>query len=203
MVYIIGLTGGISSGKTTVANLFSRCFSIEVIDADIISREVVEPGTSCLKAITEHFGTEILLPGGELNRGLLREKIFFENEKKNWLNQLLHPLITKRMLSCLSNVHSPYVLLVIPLLVENNLHKMVDRVVVVDVEETIQVRRTMRRDNISECQVRSILNSQSSREERLLVADDVIENSSVEEGEILLQVKELHQKYLAICGVNL
>jgi len=202
MALVIGLTGGIASGKTTVANLFHQHFGIDVVDADVIARQVVEKGTQGLNAIVEHFGPQILTPEGDLNRAELRQRIFANEEEKTWVNQLLHPMIRQRMEQELEQVTSPYALLVVPLLTENNLQHMADRVLVVDVDEETQIERTVNRDNVSPQQVKSILASQASREQRLAIADDVIKNHS-ENQQLLPQITELHKKYLAICSVNL
>ncbi|NAX20206.1 dephospho-CoA kinase [Vibrio sp. V39_P1S14PM300] len=202
MALVIGLTGGIASGKTTVANLFRDHFGIDVIDADVVAREVVEPGTPGLKAIIKRFGEDILTPEGLLNRAALREKIFSDPAEKNWLNQLLHPMIRQKMRDDLQEVSSAYALLVIPLMVENDLQSMADRVLVVDVDEHTQVARTMVRDDVSEQQARAILQAQASREQRLAIADDVIKNDT-ENQKLLPQITKLHQKYLALCGKDL
>ncbi|QMV13321.1 dephospho-CoA kinase [Vibrio spartinae] len=202
MTFVVGLTGGISSGKTTVANLFHQQFAIDVVDADVIAREVVAMGTTGLAAITEHFGPTILNHDGTLNRSQLREIIFADAHEKSWLNQLLHPMIRQQMQYALAHTTSPYALLVIPLLVENQLQSMTDRVLVVDVDETIQIQRTMRRDGISYPHAQNILSAQATRAERLAVADDVI-NNSAENHQLLPQITELHQKYLAMSGRNL
>lgn len=202
MALVIGLTGGIASGKTTVANLFHQHFGIDVVDADVIARQVVEKGTQGLNAIVEHFGPQILTPEGDLNRAELRQRIFANEEEKTWVNQLLHPMIRQRMEQELEQVTSPYALLVVPLLTENNLQHMADRVLVVDVDEETQIERTVNRDNVSPQQVKSILASQASREQRLAIADDVIKNHS-ENQQLLPQITELHKKYLAICSANL
>ncbi|MFH0225625.1 dephospho-CoA kinase [Vibrio furnissii] len=202
MALIIGLTGGIASGKTTVANLFHQHFAIDIVDADVVAREVVAQGTPGLHAITAHFGDAILHADGTLNRTALRERIFADNDEKNWLNHLLHPLIREKMTQDLRQVRSPYALLVVPLLVENQLQSMADRILVVDVDEATQIVRTMSRDHVSEQQVKAILSSQASREQRLAIADDVIKNNA-ENQKLLPQITELHQKYLAISRTNL
>ncbi|MDF4367662.1 dephospho-CoA kinase, partial [Vibrio parahaemolyticus] len=170
---VIGLTGGIASGKTTVANLFKQQFKIDIVDADIVAREVVEPGTPGLNAIIEHFGYDIVREDQTLDRAKLREKIFSNSDEKAWLNALLHPIIREKMIEDLQQVTSEYALLVVPLLVENKLDSLCDRVLVVDVEPNTQISRTMKRDNVNEEQARAILASQASREQRLTLADDV------------------------------
>ncbi|CAK3994425.1 dephospho-CoA kinase [Vibrio crassostreae] len=201
MAIIIGLSGGIASGKTTVANLFNEHFNIDIVDADIVAREVVALGSNGLKQITEHFGESILLEDGTLNRSRLRELIFSNPKEKQWLNDLLHPMIREKIDSDLSKITSPYGLLVAPLLVENQMQGMTDRVLIVDVPAEVQIERTMSRDNVSREQVASILKSQASREQRLAVADDVIKNHTKNQ-ELLPQITDLHQKYLAISAVD-
>ncbi|MBE8556173.1 MULTISPECIES: dephospho-CoA kinase [Vibrio] len=201
MATIIGLSGGIASGKTTVANLFNEHFNIDIVDADIVAREVVALGSEGLKQITAHFGEAILLEDGTLNRSKLRELIFSDPKQKMWLNDLLHPMIRDKIDSDLSKVTSPYALLVAPLLIENHMQGMADRVLIVDVPVEVQIERTMNRDNVSREQVASILKSQTSREQRLAVADDVIKNHTKNQ-ELLPQITDLHQKYLAISTVD-
>ncbi|AIV06646.1 dephospho-CoA kinase [Vibrio harveyi] len=202
MAFVIGLTGGIASGKTTVANLFKQQFKIDIVDADIVAREVVEPGTPGLNAIIEHFGTDIVRDNQTLDRAKLREKIFSNPEEKAWVNGLLHPMIREKMIEDLEQVTSDYALLVVPLLVENKLDSLCDRVLVVDVEPQTQISRTVKRDNVSEEQAKAILASQASREQRLALADDVVKNNP-DDPDLLLQITDLHEKYLAMCKKNL
>ncbi|MGR5278117.1 dephospho-CoA kinase [Vibrio rotiferianus] len=202
MAFVIGLTGGIASGKTTVANLFKQQFKIDIVDADIVAREVVEPNTPGLNAIIEHFGTDIVHDDQTLDRAKLRDRIFSHPEEKAWLNGLLHPMISEKMIEDLEQVTSDYALLVVPLLVENKLDSLCDRVLVVDVEPQTQISRTVKRDNVSEEQAKAILASQASREQRLALADDVVKNNP-NDPELLLQITDLHEKYLAMCKKNL
>lgn len=202
MAFVIGLTGGIASGKTTVANLFKQQFKIDIVDADIVAREVVEPGTPGLNAIVEHFGADIIRDDQTLDRAKLREKIFSNPEEKAWLNGLLHPMIREKMIEDLEQVTSDYALLVVPLLVENKLDSLCDRVLVVDVDPQTQISRTVKRDNVSEEQANAILASQASREQRLALADDVVKNNP-DDPDLLLQITDLHEKYLAMCKKNL
>ncbi|WP_165310303.1 dephospho-CoA kinase [Vibrio ziniensis] len=202
MALIIGLTGGIASGKTTVANLFHDQFGIEIVDADVIARQVVEKGSEGLQAIHQHFGDEILTADSELNRAELRKRIFANENEKAWVNQLLHPMIRQRMEQKLKQVTSPYALLVVPLLTENNLQHMADRVLVVDVDEETQIERAMSRDKVPMEQAKSILAAQATREQRLAIADDVIKNNAKNQ-KLLPQITELHKKYLAISRKNL
>ncbi|HCH03092.1 MAG TPA: dephospho-CoA kinase [Vibrio sp.] len=204
MTMVVGLTGGIGSGKTTVANLFHDQFAINIVDADIVAREVVEPQSAGLQVIAEHFGHEILTLDGQLNRGALRERIFNNPDEKQWLNNLLHPMIRQRIKQQLAEVTSDYALLVVPLLVENNWQTMIDRLLVVDVKPETQIARTCQRDGVPEAQVHSILASQASRAQRLAAADDVINNDAPlteqSKQELLSQVTVLHKKYLALSG---
>ncbi len=202
MALVIGLTGGIASGKTTVANLFKQQFKIDIVDADIVAREVVEPGTPGLNAIIEHFGNDIVRDDQMLDRAKLRERIFSNSEEKAWLNKLLHPIIREKMIEDLQQVTSEYALLVVPLLIENKLDSLCDRVLVVDVDPETQVSRTMKRDNVSEEQAKAILASQASRQQRLDIADDVVKNNP-DDPELLHQITELHEKYLATCRKSL
>ncbi|MEG1211591.1 MAG: dephospho-CoA kinase [Leclercia sp.] len=194
MGYTVALTGGIGSGKSTVADAFSR-MGIQIIDADIIARQVVEPGTPALRAIAEHFGSELIEPDGSLNRRMLRERIFSHPDEKAWLNALLHPLIQQETQKQMSEATSPYVLWVVPLLVENNLHQNADRVLVVDVSPATQIQRTMARDNVAREHAEQILAAQATREARLAVADDVIDNNGAPDA-IASDVARLHQQYL-------
>lgn len=195
MGYTVALTGGIGSGKSTVADAFSR-MGIQIIDADIIARQVVEPGTPALRAIAEHFGSELIEPDGSLNRRMLRERIFSHPDEKAWLNALLHPLIQQETQKQMSEATSPYVLWVVPLLVENNLHQNADRVLVVDVSPATQIQRTVARDNVAREHAEQILAAQATREARLAVADDVIDNNGAPDA-IASDVARLHQQYLA------
>ncbi|MDU7310260.1 MAG: dephospho-CoA kinase [Aeromonas sp.] len=194
-MYVVAITGGIGSGKTTVANRFAE-LGIEVVDADIIAREVVEPGTPALAAIATHFGPDVVTPDGQLDRRRLRERIFIDSQAKEWLNALLHPLIRSEMLRQCAATRSPYCLLVVPLLVENRLTSLADRVLVIDVDEATQIERTCRRDGVSREQAQAILASQASRRERLAMADDVLDNQSGTSETIEERIFALHQTYL-------
>ncbi|MBD2783516.1 dephospho-CoA kinase [Xenorhabdus sp. DI] len=194
MTYIVALTGGIGSGKTTISNVFSS-LGVPLVDADIIAREAVASGTPALQAITEHFGSDILLPDGSLNRAMLRQKIFAAPEEKQWLNALLHPLIQRETQRQLNQVTAPYAIWVVPLLIENNLMHLADRILVVDVPTEVQINRTMARDGVSREHVENILAAQASRQDRLEKADDVIVNHNSEQG-ITSRVAELHLQYL-------
>jgi dephospho-CoA kinase len=191
--YIVGLTGGIGSGKTTVANLFHD-LGVQSVDADLVARDVVMPGEAALVAITEHFGQGILQQDGQLDRAALRARIFANDAEKQWLNQLLHPLIRQRLLRQLADCTSAYALLIAPLLLENKLQTYTDRVLVVDVPHELQLSRTIQRDGVPAEQVQNILNSQLSRPERLQGADDVLLNT-VPLSQLQAQIQQLHQRY--------
>lgn len=194
-MYVVGLTGGIASGKTTVADMIAS-EGINVVDADIVAREVVAIGSDGLAQISAYFGSNILLDDGSLDRGLLREKIFSDNANKQWLNNLLHPLIRTELLAQLAASDSLYTLLVVPLLVENNLTTLCDHVLVVDVAEQVQIQRTMARDNVSEQQAKAILQAQATREQRLAAADSVIVNNDRQQ--VSKDSAVLHQKFLEL-----
>ncbi|MGU3524455.1 dephospho-CoA kinase [Enterobacteriaceae bacterium C23F] len=196
MGYTVALTGGIGSGKSTVANAFAD-LGTHVIDADIIARQVVEPGSTALQAIVTRYGAEMLLADGSLNRRQLRERIFTHADEKAWLNALLHPLIQQETQRQMQQATSPYVLWVVPLLVENKLWQKADRVLVVDVSEETQLKRTMQRDHVSEDHAKQILAAQATREQRLAVADDVIDNNGAPDA-IALDVARLHARYLKL-----
>ncbi|WP_429077597.1 dephospho-CoA kinase [Aeromonas veronii] len=198
-MYVVAITGGIGSGKTTIANQFAA-LGIEVVDADVIAREVVEPGTPALAAIADHFGPDVIDPSGQLDRRSLRERVFSDPQAKEWLNALLHPLIRSEMLRQCAAASSPYCLLVVPLLVENKLTGLANRVLVIDVDEATQIERTCHRDGVSAEQAKAIIAAQASRSERLAAADDVIENYNGSEMTIKTRILALHETYLAIAS---
>ncbi|WP_429011597.1 dephospho-CoA kinase [Aeromonas veronii] len=198
-MYVVAITGGIGSGKTTIANQFAA-LGIDVVDADVIAREVVEPGTPALAAIADHFGPDVIEPSGQLDRRALRERVFSDPQAKGWLNALLHPLIRSEMLRQCAAASSPYCLLVVPLLVENKLTGLANRVLVIDVDEATQIERTCHRDGVSAEQAKAIIAAQASRSERLAAADDVIENYNGSEMTIKTRILALHETYLAIAS---
>ena len=192
--FVVGLTGGIASGKTTVANLFAE-FGIELVDADVIAREVVAKDSTGLTAIVDHFGDEILLANGQLDRATLRNKVFNNETQRLWLNNLLHPMIRQKMLDQVQASTSKYVIMVVPLLFENQLDSLVSTTLVVDISPELQISRTMQRDGVSQQQVEHILASQMSRQQRIDKANHIIDN----QGDIELlrsQVTHLHQLFL-------
>ncbi len=196
--FLVGLTGGIGSGKTLVSDTFAQ-LGVDIVDADIIARDVVAPGSEGLGALVEHFGSDIVTASGELNRAALRELVFSNEEEKAWFNTCLHPRIRQAMQQAAANVNSSDGILAVPLLIENDLTGMVDRVTVVDCPEDMQVARAMQRDGSSETIIRNIIASQATREQRLAVADDVIDNSLTPE-HTCEQVRALHATYQALAS---
>ncbi|HGA2726346.1 TPA: dephospho-CoA kinase [Enterobacter hormaechei] len=198
MGYIVALTGGIGSGKSTVAHAFAR-LGITIIDADIIARQVVEPNTPALNAIEAHFGRHVIQADGTLNRRQLRECIFSDSSEKAWLNALLHPIIHQETQRQIAAARSPYVLWVVPLLVENQLQHKADRTLVIDVSRETQIQRTMARDHVSREHAEQILAAQATREARLAIADDVIDNNGAPDA-IASDVARLHAQYLTFAA---
>jgi dephospho-CoA kinase len=198
-MYVVAVTGGIGSGKTTIANQFAA-LGIDVVDADVIARDVVEPGAPALAAIATYFGPDAIAPDGQLDRRSLRERVFSDPNAKAWLNALLHPLIRQEILRQCAAARSPYCLLVVPLLVENKLTGLANRVLVIDVDEATQIERTCRRDGVSAEQAKAIIAAQASRSERLAAADDVIDNHNGSQMAIKTRILALHETYLAFAS---
>ena len=196
--WILGLTGGIGSGKSAAAQCFVD-LGVHLIDADNAARWVVEPGRPALAQIAEHFGAGVLQADGTLNRSALRELIFKDPQQRVWLEGLLHPLIREEIRQYLARAESAYAILVSPLLLETSQHQMVQRVLVIDVPESVQIERTVMRDKTNEEQVRAILKAQASREERLSRADDVIVNDR-DPAWLKSEVERLHHFYLTLRG---
>jgi dephospho-CoA kinase len=193
---VVGITGGIGSGKTTVSNMFAAR-GITIVDADICARTVVEKGSFALAKIAEHFGAGILLADGSLDRARLRSIVFQNDEERLWLERLLHPLIHSNIRSQLAAAHSPYAVLVSPLLIETEQKKICHRILVVDASEEEQIKRTITRDNNSREQVEAIMKNQANRQQRKDAADDIIENSAGMQPEQLnANIEQLHQHYL-------
>lgn len=191
---VIGVTGGIGSGKTAATDRFQE-LGITVVDADLASRVVVEPGRPALQAIAEHFGAHLIAPDGSLDRRALREIVFADPAQRKWLEGLTHPLIAQEILSQIQASQSPYTILASPLLLESSQHQMVNRVLVIDVPVELQIARTVTRDDTTEAGVRAIIAAQMSRQERLQRADDVICNDQ-DLQQLHAQVDALHQTYL-------
>lgn len=201
--YTIALTGGICSGKSTVANAFAN-LNVYIIDCDIIAREIVSPGTNALNKIIIRYGDKILNKNKTLFRHRLRDIIFTDDTERNWLNNLLHPLIKKRLQELKTQVPLKYhyILLVIPLLVEKEIYNQSNRILVIDAHESTQLKRIQKRDQISIVTSKRILKCQASRNQRLNIADDIINNNDENIKKLLEQVKKLHIKYLKLSQTN-
>lgn len=194
MVFRVGLTGGIASGKTTVSNLFQQ-LGVHVIDADPIARDLLNKNTPCYHQVVTAFGPEVLLSNGDINRRWLRDRIFSNAEAKKTLETILHPVVREQMLDAVQHCDQAYCILSIPLLTEAGMQDMVDRVLVVDVAPSIQINRLQQRDGASEQQAMKIVAAQAERQQRLAIADDIIDNDSPAET-LLPRVEQLHQQYL-------
>lgn len=196
--WILGLTGGIGSGKSAAAQHFID-LGVHVVDADHAARWVVEPGRPALAKIAEHFGPGVLQADGTLDRAALRQLIFEDAEQRRWLEALLHPLIAEEIAHHLAQAQSPYAILVSPLLIESGQYAMTQRILVIDVPEQLQIERTLQRDKTSEQQVQAILKAQSSRQDRLGHADDVVVNDR-DLAWLHREVERLHHFYLTLRG---
>jgi dephospho-CoA kinase len=196
MSLIVGLTGGIGSGKTTVADLFARR-GAALVDTDAIAHELTGPLGAAMAAIAAAFGAAVLRPDGGLDRAAMRAVVFSDRSARMRLEAILHPLIRQQSEArCEAAANAPYVVLVVPLLVETGSYRQrADRVLVVDCDESVQISRVMARSGLAAEDVRAIMATQASRAERLAVADDVVLNESGLEA-LLSQVEELHQRYL-------
>lgn len=192
----IGLTGGIGSGKSTIADLFAQ-HGVPVLDMDVLAREVVMPGQPALREIKNLFGEDICTADDELKRSKLRRIIFTDSEKRQQLEAIVHPRIRERLARQLDALSAPYCLIVIPLLFETGRQDSLDRILVVDSPVDRQISRTMQRDNISEEQARQIMATQVDRQTRLSQADDIISNAG-DIRQLSSQVAQLHRQYLAL-----
>lgn len=192
----VGMTGGIGSGKSTVCHLFSA-LNVPIIDTDIIARQLVEPGQPALLQLVAAFGATIINQDGSLNRALLRQLAFSDADHKQQLDAIMHPLIFKELDAQVARLQAVYCLLVIPLLAETHNNYALDRVLLVDCPEQVQVQRVIKRDGISREQALAILAAQASRQQRLALANDVIDNTATSEN-LAEQVKRLHNSYLLL-----
>ena len=195
-MFIVGVTGGIGSGKTTVTRLFEQR-GVVVVDADVIARHTLERGSQALQAVRQRYGEVALQADGSLNRAWLRAHIFAHPAEKQWLNQLTHPLIRAEIIKQLHAATSAYVMLSAPLLIENGLQQLCQRVLVVDVDEATQLQRTAERDQVNPQQVQAIMQAQASRQQRLAHATEVLDNSG-SSADLPPQVEKLHQLYSAL-----
>ncbi len=194
MTFVVGVTGGIGSGKSAVTERFESR-GITVVDADLAARVVVEPGKPALEAIAGHFGEQLIRADGSLDRAELRRLVFADEAERQWLEQLTHPLIGREIMAQLEASTSPYTILSSPLLLETSQRELADCILVVDVPESVQLERTMQRDDNDEAQVRRIMAAQMARQERLQGADIVLDNArslaALDES-----VEELHKEFL-------
>lgn len=198
--WVLGLTGGIGCGKSAVSAVFESQ-GITVVDADIIARQVVAPKSTGLNAIIARFGSDILNQDQTLNRSKLRALIFADDTQKQWLNNLLHPLIREKILTDLQSATSPYVILVAPLLFENGLDKYCQRTLLIDVPVAVQLARTMARDNISKTQAQAIVAAQMSRDDKKARTIDIIDNNQALE-DVSMEVLKYHQQYLQLAKTS-
>ena len=194
-MFAVGLTGGIASGKTRISNLFAG-LGVPVIDTDVISRKLLEPGELAYQQVCTHFGGDILDADDRIDRARLRKIVFTDPDEKSWLETMLHPLIYQRSHEAvLEHARASYVLVVIPLLFETNFQSLVDRILVVDCPPEVQIDRLVKRDNIDEGLAQSMVSQQLGNEARLARAHDVIDNRS-DDSDLKSQVDSLHQAYL-------
>jgi dephospho-CoA kinase len=196
--WVLGLTGGIASGKSAAAQRFAE-LGVHVVDADQASRWVVEPGRPALAALVERYGAALLQADGSLDRGALRKVIFEDAQERRWVEALLHPLIAEEIAQSLASATSPYSVFVSPLMVESGQYRITQRLLVVDAPEAVRVARTLLRDHTTPEQVQAILKAQASREQRLALADDVLVNDR----DLAWQhseVERLHTFYLTLRG---
>ena len=196
--YIVGLTGGIGSGKSTVSQGF-QALGIKVVDADYASRAVVEPGMSALSEIAQHFGDNFLLTNGELDRAALRAVIFANAEEKSWLERLLHPLIRDWIVGQLRSAKGPYVILESPLLFETNQFQLVNTVLLIDLPVELQLERASMRDSSEIEQIQHIIDSQMSRKEKLSKADWIFDNA-LNQDTMTKRIETLHAEFLALAN---
>lgn len=199
-VYRIGLTGGIASGKSTVASLFAA-LGITIVDTDLLAREVVAPGSALLPRITGHFGAQVLQKDGSLDRAALRARVFANPAERQWLERLTHPAIRELTDKRCESATSDYVIVAIPLLVETAGAERFDRVLVVDCSPEIQLARLQARDGASRAEAERMLAAQASREQRLAVADDVVTNDG-DLAALRAQVEKLHRRYLKMASAQ-
>lgn len=199
-MFVVVLTGGIASGKTAVSDLFAE-LDVPVIDTDVIAHQLVQPGEPALDRIQEEFGPDYIDNEGRLDRKKMRHAIFAEPELKSRLERILHPAIGAEASRQISIQHKPWCLLVIPLFAESDQYDWIDRVLVIDVDEATQIERVMARDDISKSQAIAILRAQASRQSRLALADDVIDNSGTLD-ELRTSVYQLYKKYSALAVSN-
>lgn len=195
----IGLTGGIGSGKSEVARMFSQ-LGVPVIDADVIAHQLVQPGTEALSEITAVFGDTILTSEGTLDRAKLAEIVFNKPDKKQQLESIIHPRVREQIRAFKdAHINEPYIMVVIPLLLETGQRDLVDRVLIVNAAEPVRIQRVQTRDGRNEEQIRSIIRNQADDAERHSAADDNIDNSG-SLNDLLISVRRLHQQYNSLAA---
>ena len=192
----IGLTGGISSGKSTVAKYFAK-LNIPIIDADKIAHELLEPNTTTYKKVIAHFGTKFLTAKKTLDRSKLRQLVFHDKKERLWLEKLTHPRIRSEMTKRITSLKAPYCIMAIPLLFETKASPKIDRILVVDCPKKTQIDRTHKRNNYAINQIKAIIATQINRRERLMQADDIIHNTGTI-ADLKEMVKKLHDYYLSL-----
>lgn len=195
----VGLTGGIGSGKTTASDIFQNSYNIPVIDADEISRDLLHQGTTAYDEVINLFGQECLLDNKEINRAYLREQIFSQANKRQQLQDIIHPKVQHAIVQRSAELSDCYCLIVIPLLIEANMQSLVDRILVIDTDKSIQLERIVSRDQCTFDQAEVILSTQITPQERLEHADDILRNNG-SLADLSDQIFQFHQKYLAICA---
>ena len=193
---IVGLTGGIGSGKSAAANFFQN-EGITVIDADGLSREVIEEGTPGFASIVEYFGSKIIDSDGSINREHLRKEVFDDDKKKKLLESIIHPLVRELMVKKIAASKSPYSIVMVPLIFETNSMSNYNRILVIDCDPKLQLERAMLRDNNSKAQIQKIMDTQCSREERISIANDVIPNNDSLEN-LKIRSIAMHKFYLGL-----
>ena len=192
----VGLTGGIASGKSTVSNLFEQ-LGVTVIDTDVISHQLMQPGQPAFEKTIAHFGQQLVLAGGNLDRAALRKIVFEDPQQKQWLEAMLHPLIRQHTINAAdANEKSDYCLIVVPLLFETGFDQLVQKVIAIDCPASVQKKRLMARDHIDAALADNMLQSQLGNAERLSKADYIIHNPNA--SELLPQIAQLHQKLLEL-----
>lgn len=200
-MFVVGLTGGIGSGKSTVASLFAE-HGVPIIDADVIAKEITTPDKPAFSAIVKHMGQVIVRADGSLDRAKLRQLIFSDPTQRLWLERLLHPLILEEMRQQIANKQAPYCIAVIPLLLEVEFFSLINRILVVDASESTQIKRVMLRDKLSQQDIDAILQTQANRDTRLAKAQDIITNNGSLET-LTPQVDRLHLQYVEMSEKNM
>ena len=196
----IGLTGGIGSGKSTAAKFFVMR-GVPVIDTDEIARQLTEPGQAPFDEILRHFGPDILDKNRRINREILRERVFDHAHERKHLETILHPAIRAAVNAKLATLNAPYCLIVVPLLIETDFADLVERILVIDSSEALQIQRTQLRNRLSEAEIRKIMAAQADRAQRLQKAHDVIENNA-DRKQLETEVERMHQWYLSLAATN-